>query len=83
MIVQRTRGRPKKRRPLDTGEIAQLVELIEHALPPHHALFRTAREWHVYRWDGEEMKFKPYLSDSNLAVLLAHLAQEEVPNVAR
>jgi hypothetical protein len=63
------------RRPpgLDATERVLLEALLVRALPPHHALFRTAHEWYVYRWSVDKMAFVPYLSGSDLAHLLARL----------
>lgn len=60
-------------RPLDAQETAQLAELLGRGLPPHHALYRTARAWYVYRWDEGKGKFCQWLSDASLASLLSLL----------
>lgn len=64
----------RRPRPLDPLEQQLLEELLERALPPHHALFRTARAWYVYRWDEAESRFRPLLNGSSPAALLEALA---------
>ena len=61
-------------RPLDAQELEQLAQLLARALPPHHALYRTARAWYVYRWDG--VRYVPLLDAPALGGLLAKLRGE-------
>lgn len=58
-------------RPLDAQELGQLEQLLARALPPHHALYRTARAWYVYRWEG--VRYVPLLDAPALGALLAKL----------
>ena len=80
--VKRTRGRPKKVHRLDADELSTLRGLLARALPQHYALYRTKRDWHLYRWDAGTMRFRPYWQHPDLTVLLDWLAQqhEEEPD---
>ena len=72
----------RRGRPLDELEMLQLAALLERALPPHHALYRTARGWYVYRWDEDKTRFVPILDGVGVGALLLKLAVPPLPPLA-